>query len=112
MSLVAAVWIALHTKMPFTICDLDGDTIEATLATPAGTLTVICCVRLDGDRLVLYNLHVDGPGRALVGPGRLRAAMQELMEQTDVTALEIRGFVRTTGANPGRLPPPIVFHRR
>ena len=37
--------------------------------------------------------------------------MQELMEQFDVRAVEIRGYKRTTGARPGRLPPPLVFHR-
>ena len=97
--------------MPFTVLNQDGDTIEAALVTPAGTLTVICRVRLDGDRLVLYDLHVDGPGPGVFGLCRLRAAMQELMEQFDVRALEIHGFVRTTGARPGRLPPPLVFHR-
>jgi hypothetical protein len=98
--------------MAFTILDQDGDTIEAALVTPAATLTIICRVLLDGDRLVLYDLHVDGPGPGLFGLRRLRAVMQELMEQFDVRALEIRGFIRTTGAGPGRLPPPLVFRRR
>ena len=53
--------------MPFTILDQDGDTIEAALLTPAGTLTVIGRVRLDGDCLALYDLHVDGPARARSG---------------------------------------------
>lgn len=47
---------------PVTMLDQDGDTIEAALVTPAGTLTAICRVRLVGDRLILYDLHVDGPG--------------------------------------------------
>lgn len=98
--------------MPFTILDQDGDTIEAALLTSAGTLTVICRIQLDGDRLILYDLHVDGPGPGTLGLRRLRLAMQELMEQVDVRALEIRGFIRTTGAAPGRLPPPLVVHRR
>ena len=95
--------------MPFTILDQDGDTIEVALLTPAGTLTVICRVRLDGNRLILYDLHLDGPGPGAFGPRRLRAALQELMEQFDVRAVEIRGYNRTTGARPGRLPPPLVF---
>lgn len=98
--------------MPFTILDQDGDTIEAAVFTPAGTLTVICRIQLDGERLILYDLRVDGPGPGTLGPRRLRAAMQELMEQVDVRALEIRRFNRTTDAGPGRLPPPFVFHRR
>lgn len=53
--------------MPFTILDQDGDTIEAALLTPAGTLTVIGRVRLDGDCLTLYDLHVDGPGPGAFG---------------------------------------------
>ena len=68
-------------------------------------------MRLDGDRLVLYDLHVDGPGPGVFGLRRPRAATQELMGQFDVRTLEIRGFVRTTGAGPGRLPPPLVCRR-
>src|SRR5215211_2031882 len=54
--------------MPFIILDQDGNTIEAALLTPTGALTVICRVRLDGDRVILYDLQVDGRS------GRVRAA--------------------------------------
>ena len=51
------------------------------------------------------------PARAVFGLRRPWAATQELIGQFDVRALEIRGFVRTTGAGPGRLPPPLVCRR-
>lgn len=98
--------------MTFLVVDQDGDAIEATLATPAGPVTVICRVSLRDDRVVLYDLHVDGPGPRTFGPSRLRAAVRDTMEQFDVGILEVRGFKRTTGAGPGRLPPPLVFRRR
>ena len=87
--------------MPLTILDQDGDTIEAALAAPAGTRTVICRVRLDGDRLVLYYLHVDGPGPGRFGLRRLRAAMQELMEQFDVQLNAVEDE-RVWARGPGR----------
>lgn len=98
--------------MPFTILDQDGDTIEAAVFTPTGTLTVICRIQLDGERLILYDLRVDGPGPGTLGLRRLKEALQEMMEQVDVRALEIRDFIRTTGTAPSCLPPPFVFHRR
>lgn len=97
--------------MPVTILDQDGDTIEASIPSPAGPLTVICRVSLQNGRLVLYDLHVHGPGPGALGPAALRTLVREAMEQFDVRTLEIRGFARTTGAAPGRVPEPLVFRR-
>jgi|1186.fasta_scaffold1147775_2 hypothetical protein len=44
--------MAPRATMPFTVLDQDSNTIEAALVMPTGALTVICRVRLDGNRLV------------------------------------------------------------
>ena len=98
--------------MPFTILDQDRDTIEVLIPTPVGALTVVCRVSLHGERLVLYDLHIHGPGPGALGLVAMRAIVREIMEQFDVGTLEIRGFARTTGATPGRVPAPLVFRRR
>ena len=97
--------------MPVTILDQDGDTVEASIPSPVGPLIVICRVALQDGRLVLYDLHVHGPGPGALGPVALRTIVREVMEQFDVRMLEIRGFARTTGAAPGRIPGPLVFRR-
>ena len=97
--------------MPVTILDQDGDTVEASIPSPVGPLIVICRVALQDGRLVLYDLHVHGPGPGALGPAALRRIVREVMEQFDVRMLEIRGFARTTGAVPGRIPGALVFRR-
>lgn len=98
--------------MPFTILDQDRDTIEALMATPIGALTVICRVSLHGERVVLYDLHVHGPGPSTLDLTALRGIVREVMEQLDVDTHEIQGFARTTGAGPGYIPSALIFRRR
>ena len=97
--------------MSITLLDQDGDAIEARIDTPAGLLTVICRVELRGERVVLYDFHIDGPGAGSLGIPLLRAAILDVMESYDVASVEVHGFTRTTGANPGRVPRPLVFRR-
>ncbi len=95
-----------------TITERDGNTIYAELTVAHHVVRVVTRVALLHDRLLLYDFHVDGPGRGTVGVAALRHAVDELMETFGVGVVEIRGFRRTTGAGPGRVPKPLVFRRR
>lgn len=94
------------------IAEQDGDAVFAKAATAHGAVTIVCRLRLLPDRLLLYDLHVDGPGVGTLGVGGLRRVVDEVMETYGVERPEIRGFRRTTGAGPGRVPSPLVFRRR
>jgi hypothetical protein len=95
-----------------TIIEQDGTTISAEIASAQQTLDVVADIRLDGDRIVLYNFHIDGPGAGVLGIVSLRRIVDQVMEVYDVASLEIHGFRRTTGASPGRIPGPLCFARR
>src|SRR3546814_3170409 len=95
----------------FRIVDQDGDAVEFEVTTREGVMTALANLRLDGDKLVLYNLHVDGQGKGKIGPEVLRAIIRSFMEDYDVAFLEIHGFRRTTGARQGRTPRPRRFRR-
>lgn len=95
-----------------TVVEQDGDTVAVNVSTPNGGIDVICRVRLLDDGLLLYDLHVDGPGVGTLGVGGLRRVVDEVMETYGVERVKICGFRRTTGAGPGRVPRPLVFRRR
>src|SRR3546814_13557769 len=78
----------------FRIVDQDGDAVEFEVTTREGVMTASANLRLDGDKLVLYNLHVDGPGKGKIGQEVLRANIRSVMEDYDVAFLEIHGFRR------------------
>jgi hypothetical protein len=90
----------------------DGAAVEAEISTPRGTLVVIASLRLDREALILYDFHIDGPGPGLIGIAGIRDALRQVMEEYDVGIVEIHGFQRTTGAQPGRTPKAIRFRRR
>ena len=74
-----------------------------------GRMEVVTAVRVEGATAYLDGFHVDGLGAGSVGVAALRAFARELGHQLGVQRLVIRGGLRTTGANPGRLPRPIVI---
>ena len=75
-------------------------------------LEVVTSVTLAGDCLVLYDFHVGGPGAHALGVSEVRGLVYKAMEEYDVAEVEIHGFQRTTGANPGRKPRPLRFRWR
>lgn len=89
-----------------TIIEQDGPTTSAEIVSHAPTLSVVADIGLEGAGIVLYNLHFDGPGAGGLGLAGLRRVIDQVMELYDVELLEIYGFHRTTGANPGRIPRP------
>jgi len=60
----------------------------------------------EGDKLVLKGVHV-GEGTKLTN-GEIREAARELGRQQGVSTVEVRGGVRTGGANAGQAPPPFT----
>jgi hypothetical protein len=96
----------------FRIVETDGPTLMLEVILPRTRLEVVTSVRLDGNCLVLYDLHVDGPGAHSLGVAEVRGLVRKAMEAYDVARVEIHGFERSTGANPGRKPRVLRFARR
>jgi hypothetical protein len=94
------------------IVDEDGAAIEAVVRVADIELSVITNVRMDHNTLVLYDFHIEGAGANTLGMTMIRRIVSRVMEREDVEYIEIRGFRRTTGANPGRVPRPLKFTRR
>lgn len=94
------------------IVEQDGEVVLAELVLDDGTvLEIVTGVRLVGDRLILYDFHVEGPGPKTLGLAGLYRAAKWVMEKYDVAFLEIDGFRRTTGVRPGHRPRPVAFRR-
>ncbi len=94
------------------LIEQDESTVWLEIATPSWTVEVIANIRLDKEEVVPYGLHIDGPGAGRIGPSGLRLIADQVMELYDVEALVIRGFRRTTGSTPGRIPDAMRFPRR
>jgi hypothetical protein len=96
----------------FRIVESDGPTLRLEARLPGAYLEVVTSAKLDGDTLVLYDFHVDGPGAGSLGVAELRGLVHKAMEAYDVAHVAIHGFERSTGANPGRRPRILRFARR
>ena len=96
----------------FRLIDSDGTTVLIEVATNAGPIKVIASVYLDGDTLVLYNVHIEGAGPNILGSAELYRLLDGAMEQYDVQELWLYGFQRASGARRGRTPKPIHRIRR
>jgi hypothetical protein len=94
-----------------TISEQDGPTVLAEIELSGQAISVVSDIRLDEGTITLYNLHIDGPGAGVFGVSALRRLIDRIMVFYDVECLEIHGFRRTTGANPGRIPTPLRFSR-
>jgi filamentous hemagglutinin len=91
------------------IVETDGDVVELAATTPSGEIRVITDWKLAGRELILNRLHLDGPGAGSLGLQMLRDLAREFGRQCAVDRVIIHGGVRTTGANPGHVPRPIVI---
>jgi hypothetical protein len=92
--------------MNFRLIEQDGEVVEFEARTGNIIITFIAAVRLEGDTVVLADLHVDGPGANTAGTGVLLRVARHLKEHFDVRELRVEGARRTTGAGPGRVPGP------
>jgi hypothetical protein len=91
------------------IVETDGDVVELLITTAHGEISIVTGLRLDGADLLLTGLHIDGPGRGSVGLSILRDLARLFGQQYHVSRVVVQGGVRTTGANPGRRPRPIII---
>ena len=72
--------------------------------TPVGVLQILGEIEIGEAHLVVRDLHIGGDVHVTWGWSRLRRLGRVIAEKLDVDYIEIRGAVRTTGANPGRRP--------
>jgi len=91
------------------IIERDADVlwIEATGA--FGVIEVITNLRWDDDSLVLHHLHIDGMGAGTAGLKHLKNLARQFGREQGARRVVIEGATRTTGANPGHVPRPIVI---
>ena len=97
------MWRALELEFGGT------DTVLVTLTDGVQIIQVLADVELVGRNAVLRGLHIDGGGRNTLGQRALRELINWAKVHLDVDELRIEGATRTSGAGPGRIPPPLVF---
>jgi hypothetical protein len=85
------------------------DTVLVTLTDGVQVIEVLADVELAGRSAVLRGLHINGGGRNTLGQRAMRELINWTKAQLDVDELRIEGATRTSGAGPGRIPPPLVF---
>ena len=90
----------------------EGDVITIRVGTPAGIVSVMGEVAIEGRPLVLRDVHIGGAGPNSVGIANLRAIAEIVLERIDCDEARVEGVARTTGANPGHRPRVLRFARR
>ena len=85
------------------------NTVLVTLTDGARVVEIVTDVEFVGRVALLRGLHIQGGGRNTLGPSALRELINWAKVQLDVEQLRIEGATRTSGAGPGRVPPPLVF---
>jgi hypothetical protein len=86
-----------------------ADTALVTLTDGVQVVQILTDVEFTGRIAVLRGLHILGSGRNTLGLRSLRELINWAKVQLDVDELRIEGATRTSGAGPGRVPPPLVF---
>lgn len=56
--------------MALRLIEQDADVVEAEAEVPEGRIVVVARIKVVGDEIVLYNLHIDGPGTGTLGVWR------------------------------------------
>jgi filamentous hemagglutinin len=90
----------------------DGDVVHLVADSAEGEIEVITTIAREGNALILRGAHIEGPGIGSVGMRVLRELARELARQYGVDKIVVFGGRRTTGANPGHIPRPIVIEVR
>lgn len=87
------------------IIEEDRNVLHAVIQTTEDLVTIMANVVRQPTRLVLDKVHVEGGGltRAII-----RKAATELGSMKGVDEVLLLGGVRTSGANPGHVPKPIL----
>ena len=90
------------------LLEKDGDVHEFSVKLAKGELIVITRVEVDDDVLTLRDLHVDGAGPGTSSAYELRQVIRAFGQSFGTSTVVVHGFARTTGANPGHIPRPIL----
>lgn len=76
-----------------------------------GTYEVIANISREGDTIIVEDAHMQGSGAGQFGETQLlneiREAAKQFGREQGVKEVVIQGGARTSGANPGHIPPPI-----
>lgn len=88
--------------------EFEGDTLWVILTDGGYTLELMADVILNGPAAIIRGLHVQGSGAHSLGLQRLIGLKNWAKDFLGVDELHVEGAIRTSGANPGRLPPPVV----
>ena len=94
--------------------DLSSDPTVTIIGTPAGRIYVMVDFDREGGKITLKRAHINGEpgvGPNVVGLQKLRVIARETLLRMGCHELEIEGATCTTGAGPGRTPPPLRFRR-
>ncbi len=109
-----ALW--RRDQIRFDLADDATDHPVTTLAvdTPAGRPIVMATGFQAGRSMTLLGVHTHGEtfGANAIGAANLAVIEQAFMELMDIDELLVTGGIRTTGANPSRIPGRVRFTRR
>ncbi len=92
-----------------TILEWDAGVVHLLGRGPWGEIEVIAEMSREGDTLILRGAHVEEPGAGSLGISELRQLGRLLGRQQGVRRVFVFGGTRTTGANPGHSPRPVVI---
>jgi hypothetical protein len=83
------------------IIEEDENVLHASIETSFGRVTIMANITLDGGKLLLNQIHVEGRGltRAI-----MKRAAEELGNRKGAAEVLLQGGIRTSGANPGSFP--------
>jgi hypothetical protein len=87
----------------------EGDVVLYRARSMRGVVELLANGSREGDTLTLREAHIDGPGAGSFGVGALRKFARALAVTEGVRRVVIFGWQRTSGANVGRTPRPVVI---
>lgn len=98
--------VADARRLPaFEILETDGSAVHMYVDTHAGQLEVMTAQSMQGSTLLLEGFHIEGPGAGSISSTmELRSNLRAYGRLNNAEEVVLKGAVRTTGANPGRIP--------
>jgi hypothetical protein len=98
-----------RSRLDVRIVETDGDVMQIAARGARGDITIVTRFVREGNRLILSRLDVGGLSRGASSIGELRQIAREIGRQTGVESVVIRGNVRQSGANIGKVPREITI---
>lgn len=90
------------------IVEQSDDIVNIVARSGGVSVEVVAQMAREGGDLVLRGAHVEASGALLRAD--IRAFAVELGRQQDATRVIVQGGVRRSGARPGHIPSPMIFH--